>query len=82
MSKIITKIMAASASIAIFAAFVSAGTPSLCGAYQPKEPKCLKEMAAKRSKSCELQGYRYTLDDMHSISSIIPEAKKQFLNQI
>lgn len=48
--KLITKILAASANVALFAAFVSAGIPSLCGAYQPEEPKCLKEMAAKRSK--------------------------------
>lgn len=48
--KLITKILAASANIALFAAFVSASIPSLCGAYQPEEPKCLKAMAEKRSK--------------------------------
>jgi len=48
MNKVMAKILAATANLAVFALLVSSGLPSFCGAYQPKMPANLNEVASRK----------------------------------
>lgn len=50
MKKLTNKILASTADAALEALIISAGLPSFCGLYQPKEPENLEKVVASHNK--------------------------------
>lgn len=51
MKKLTNKILASTADAALEALIISAGLPSFCGLYQPKEPENLEKVVETRREA-------------------------------